>query len=343
MSAASLIRFPLADIPLQFTLYCSAQVSNSIAAFQPLTVPALFSVTAPSVSFPQAPQPLDYRYCPYPPGQPVPSVPETVRPARSFQHEQCDHKEEAAARWRLDLGTVVAGSQQTWPVDVTARMSELEWLTLVTEALVPVWDDLTPEFEEAHQQNQPDQRPGEVGPGDDGGIDDLGVNQVYSEILDAAAMCNRWLHEDLGPGLSAGRQEFEPPMALDPAVDIDHWARERTGPGPEEPAGEDYLERWLRWADLRTAGILPEETASREEWSEAVGHSLVLVREAIHRLTLARLHLRAGDRALLEANVAVQITENVYRVVTWLASTLQAWGIALVRVHGAVREPGESP
>ena len=49
-----------------------------------------------------------------------------------------------------------------------------------------------------------------------------------------------------------------------------------------------------------------------------------LVREAIHRLTLARLHMRTGDRAVLEANLAAQTTENVYRVVTWLAGTLQA-------------------
>ena len=111
----------------------------------------------------------------------------------------------------------------------------------------------------------------------------------------------------------------------------------------EEPAGDDDIERWLHWADLRTARTLPEETVPREEWSEAVGHSMALVREAIHRLTLARLHMRAGDRAVLEANVAVQTTENVYRVVIWLASTLQAWGIALVRVHNAVPEPDNGP
>ena len=128
-------------------------------------------------------------------------------------------------------------------------------------------------------------------------------------------------------------------MTLDPATDIDHWARERAGPMMEEPAGADDIERWLHWADLRTARALPEENAPRKEWSEAVGHSMALVREAIHRLTLTRLHMRAGDRALLEANVAVQITGNVYRVVAWLASTLQAWGLALIRLHDAVPEP----
>ena len=70
---------------------------------------------------------------------------------------------------------------------------------------------------------------------------------------------------------------------------------------------------------------------------------MALVREAIHRLTLARLHMRAGDRAVLESNLAVQTTENVYRVVIWLASTLQAWGITLVRVHNAVPEPDNGP
>ena len=132
-------------------------------------------------------------------------------------------------------------------------------------------------------------------------------------------------------------------MTLDPARDVDHWARERARPMTEEPAGDDDIERWLHWADLRTARTLPEDTAPRGEWSEAVGHSMALVREAIHRLTLARLHLRTGDRAVLEANVAAQTTENVYRVVTWLASTLEAWGIALVRIHNAVPEPDDSP
>ncbi len=141
----------------------------------------------------------------------------------------------------------------------------------------------------------------------------------------------------------AGGQDFETPMTLDPATDIDHWARERAKPMMEEPAGDDDIERWLHWADLRTARTLPEETAPREEWSQAVGRSMALVREAVHRLTLARLHMRSGDRVLLESNVAAQTTENVYRVVTWLAGTLQAWGIALVRVHHAVPGPDEGP
>ena len=172
---------------------------------------------------------------------------------------------------------------------------------------------------------------------------ELGVDQVYSVILATAAACNRWLREDLGPGLRAGGQDFETPMTLDPATDTDHWARERARPMMEEPDGADDIERWLHWADLRTARTLPEETAPREEWSKNVGHSMALVREAIHRLTLARLHMRAGDRAVLESNLAVQTTENVYRVVIWLASTLQAWGIALVRVHNAVPEPDNGP
>ncbi len=132
-------------------------------------------------------------------------------------------------------------------------------------------------------------------------------------------------------------------MTLDPATDIDQWAKERARPMMEEPASQHDIERWLHWADLRTARTLPQEAAPREEWSQAVGHSMALVREAIHRLTLARLHMRTGDRAVLEANVAVQTTENVYRVVTWLASTLQAWGMALVRFHNAVPEPEGGP
>ena len=255
-------------------------------------------------------------------------------------------REEAAARWRLDLEEAEASSHRTWTGDITAGMSEFERLTLITEILMPVRNELALEFGETHQQDQPT---GNSHGDDDGTIDqeeetgELGANQVYSVVLATAAACNRWLKEDLGPGLRASGQGFETPMTLDPATDIDHWARERARPMMEEPAGDDDIERWLHWADLRTARTLPEETAPREEWSEAVGHSMALVREAIHRLTLARLYMRAGDRAVLESNLAVQTTENVYRVVIWLASTLQAWGIALVRVHNAVPEPDNGP
>ena len=259
-------------------------------------------------------------------------------------------REEAAARWRLDLEDAEARSEQTWPGDITAGMSEFERLTLITEMLLSVRNELALEFEEAHQRDQPSRQPTGDSQGDDDRTGDqeedaeeLGVNQVYSVILATAAACNRWLKEDLGPGLRAGGQDFETPMTLDPATDVDYWARERAWPVMEEPAGADDIERWLHWADLRTAGTLPEETAPREEWSKTVGHGMALVREAIHRLTLARLHMRAGDRAVLESNLAVQTTENVYRVVIWLASTLQAWGIALVRVHNAVPEPDNGP
>ena len=241
----------------------------------------------------------------------------------------------AATRWRRDLEGAEAGSRETWAVDITAGMSEFERLTLVTEILMPVQGELMPELEETRQRDRPAWQPTDD---QEEGTEELNVNQVYTVILDAAAMCNRWLGEDLGPGLRDGGQYFETPMTLEPAADIDRWARDRATPLPEEPAGDD-IEMWLRWADLRRAGTLPEETAPREEWSEAVGRSLALVREALHRLTLARLHMRAGDPALLESNVAVQITGNVYRVVVWLASTLQAWGTALVRLHNAFPQP----
>ena len=255
-------------------------------------------------------------------------------------------REEAAARWRKDLEVAEARSRHTWPQGVTAGMSEFERLTLITEILMPVRNELALEFEETQRparQPSGDSHNDGVGAGDQQEeAGEIGVNRVYSVILAAAAACNRWLKEDLGPGLRAGGQDFETPMTLDPATDIDRWAGERVKPMMEEPAGDD-IERWLHWADLRTARPLPEETAPREEWSQAVGHSMALVREAVHRLTLARLHMRSGDRAVLESNVAAQTTENVYRVVTWLASTLQAWGIALVRVHSAVPEPEDGP
>ena len=244
-------------------------------------------------------------------------------------------KEEATARWRRDLEEAEADSRQSWPVDITARMSEFERLTLITEILMPVRNELAPGFEETRQREQYRYQEEDNG--------ELGVNRVYSVILATAAAGNRWLNEDLGPALRTEGQHFETAMTLDPATDIDRWALERAGPLTEEPAGGDDIERWLHWADLRTAGTLPEETAPGEEWSEAVGHSMALVREAIHRLTLARLHLRAGDPVLMEANAAAQATENVYRVVVWLVSTLQAWGIALVRLHNAVPEPDDAP
>ena len=257
-------------------------------------------------------------------------------------------REEAAARWRLDLEDAEASSRQTWLGEITAGMSEFERLTLITEILMPVRNELSLEFEETQQRDQPPQQPAGDSHGDDDRTIDqeeetgeLGANQIYSVVLATAAACNRWLKEDLGPGLRASGQDFETTMTLDPATDIDHWVSERAKPMMEEPAGDDDIERWLHWADLRTARTLPEETARREEWSEAVGHSMALVREAIHRLTLTRLHMRTGDRAVLEANVAVQITENIYRVVAWLASTLQAWGIALVRLHNVVPEPDD--
>ncbi len=258
-------------------------------------------------------------------------------------------REEAAARWRRDLEEAETISLESWPRDITAGMSEFEWLTLVTEILMPVRNELALEFEETQQRDRPDRQPAGDSHGDNdraiGQDEDTGgpgVNQVYSVIVDASAACNRWLKEDLGPGLRDGGQDFETSMTLDPSTDIDRWARERAGPMLEEPADDD-IEGWLHWADLRTAGTLTEETAPLEEWNRAAGHSMALVREAVHRLTLARLHMRTGDRALLEANLAAQATENVYRVVVWLASTLQAWGIALVRLHNAVPGPDDGP
>lgn len=257
-------------------------------------------------------------------------------------------REEAAALWRRDLEEAEASSRQTWPMEITAGMSEFEWLTLITEILAPVRNELALEFQETRRRYEPACHDPGGSHGDGGGsggreeeTEEPDVNRVYSVILDTAAACTRWLREDLGPGLLAGGRDFETPMTLDPATDIDRWVRERSRPLMEEPAGDD-IDRWLHWADLRTAGALPEETAPRQEWSEAVGHGMAVVREALHRLALSRLYLRTGDRAVLEANVAAQITENVYRVVAWLAGTLQAWGLALVRVHNAVPEPGDS-
>ena len=163
-------------------------------------------------------------------------------------------REQALARWQLDLEDAEVSSQQTWPGDITAAMSEFEWLTLITEILMPVRNELALEFEETHRQVR--QPTGDSHADDDktiGQQEDTGINQVYSVILAAAASCNRWLKEDLEPGLRAGGQDFETPMTLDPATDIDNWARARAKPMMEEPASDDDIETWLHWADLRTA------------------------------------------------------------------------------------------
>ena len=81
-----------------------------------------------------------------------------------------------------------------------------ERLTLITEILTPVRNELALEFEEGHRRDQPAQQPNGDSHGDDGGTGDqeetgeTGVNQVYSVILATAAACNRWLKEDLGAG-----------------------------------------------------------------------------------------------------------------------------------------------
>ena len=109
-------------------------------------------------------------------------------------------REAAAARWRQDLEDAEASSQQTWPGDITAGMSEFEWLTMVTETLMPVRNELALASEETQQRDQPArQTTSDSHGGDDRTIDqeeraeELGVNQVYSVILATAAACNRWL------------------------------------------------------------------------------------------------------------------------------------------------------
>ena len=82
-------------------------------------------------------------------------------------------REEAAARWRLDLGGAAASSRQTWPGDVTAGMSEFEWFTLVTEILMPVRNELVLEFEETQQRDQPARESS----GDSHGDDDRMIGQ----------------------------------------------------------------------------------------------------------------------------------------------------------------------
>ena len=121
-------------------------------------------------------------------------------------------REEAAARWLLDLEDAEASSQQTWPGEITAGMSEFERLTLITEILMPVRNELALEFEETQQRDQPSQQPAGDSHGDDDRTIDqeeetgeLGANQIYSVVLATAAACNRWLKEDLGPGLRASR------------------------------------------------------------------------------------------------------------------------------------------
>ncbi len=129
-------------------------------------------------------------------------------------------KGQAEARWRRDLEDAEASSRQSWPLDITARMSEFERLTLVTEIIMPVCNELALEVEDTQQRGQPDRQLTGDSHGDDCRTFDpeetgeLGVNQVYSVILAAAAACSRWLKEGLGPKLRTGGQDFETPMTL---------------------------------------------------------------------------------------------------------------------------------
>ena len=111
-------------------------------------------------------------------------------------------REEAEARWRLDLEEAEADSRQAWPLDITAGMSEFERLTLITEILLPVRNELALEFEEAHQ---PDRQPSGDSYGDHdsntGQEDETGVKQVYPVIL-AAAACLQPVAQG-GPGAGA--------------------------------------------------------------------------------------------------------------------------------------------
>ena len=99
-------------------------------------------------------------------------------------------REEAAARWRQDLDNAETSSRQTWLGDITAGMSEFERLTLITEILMPVRNELALKFEETHQQDQPAPLPTGDSHGDSDSTGDLeeetgeiGVNQVYSVVL----------------------------------------------------------------------------------------------------------------------------------------------------------------
>ena len=68
-------------------------------------------------------------------------------------------REEATARWRRDLEAAEADSRQSWPMDITARMSEFERLTLITEILMPVRNELPLGFGETRQREQPSRLP----------------------------------------------------------------------------------------------------------------------------------------------------------------------------------------
>ena len=89
-------------------------------------------------------------------------------------------REEAEARWRLDLEEAEASSRQTWPGDITAGLSAFERLTLVTEILMPVWNELALKFEETHQQDQPARQTAGDGRGDD---DRIGGQDEETEEL----------------------------------------------------------------------------------------------------------------------------------------------------------------
>ena len=86
-------------------------------------------------------------------------------------------KEQAAAHWRRDLEEAEASSRQAWPRDVTAGMSEFEWLTLKAKILEPVLGQLVLAFQERNRQFEPADQEEAGAPS---------INQTFSVILAAA-------------------------------------------------------------------------------------------------------------------------------------------------------------
>ena len=224
--------------------------------------------------------------------------------------------------WRTRLRDLDEANRVLWPRTATARLSEMDWYTLLTEMITPLHNFHPMNFE--GQDTGQDREP-------------LTVNETYRILAICAQLTGRWLTEDLAPRLRAANL---PPteMSFKPGEDIQAWAKYRSEPMPPEPrnAGEGlhWMER--KWMARKLANSLPAQDAPLKEWHTELTKSVASVHETLHRLALLRIYIHRDTSPDLPP-VDLMIN-NLYQTVVWLSASLQEWAINLERHHGAHSE-----
>ena len=221
-------------------------------------------------------------------------------------------------RWQTHLVNMIETNRQDWPRTNTARFSEMDWYTLLTEAISPL-HNFHPMYYQDHHRSSAE--------------DPLTVNQTYAMLAVCAAMATRWLQEDLGPRLRAVDLEIPPEMHLQPDEDVQIWAQYRNQPMPPQP--DDFSE-FPHWAAIKMARVLPAPNAAQETWHAEMTYAFGSIHETLHRLSLIRMYTRRGDGP--DASSMSQLIYNLYQTVVWLVTSLQEWALNLDRYHKAVPE-----